>query len=61
VGERSEPGDQRAGASVSDLPDHHRDPFDRLLVAQAQVEGVPIMTADPAIAKYDVKVIPATA
>ena len=46
--------------AVSELPDHHRDPFDRLLVAQAQVEGVPIITADPAIAKYDVEVVPAT-
>jgi PIN domain nuclease of toxin-antitoxin system len=46
---------------AADLPDHHRDPFDRLLVAQAQVEGVPIVTADPAIAKYDVQVVPATA
>jgi PIN domain nuclease of toxin-antitoxin system len=46
---------------AADLPDHHRDPFDRLLVAQAQVEGVPIVTADSAIAKYDVEVIRATA
>ena len=35
----------------------HRDPFDRLLVAQAQVEGIPIVTADPAIAQYDVETI----
>lgn len=39
------------------LPHHHRDPFDRLLVAQSQVEGVPLMTADAAIAAYDVEVI----
>lgn len=45
---------------AADLPEHHRDPFDRLLIAQAQVEGVPIVTADPAIAKYDVEVIRAT-
>jgi PIN domain nuclease of toxin-antitoxin system len=43
----------RAGA----LPFIHRDPFDRLLIAQAQLEGVPIITADPAIAQYDVEVI----
>ena len=43
----------RAGS----LPPIHRDPFDRLLVAQAQVEGVPIVTADPAIARYDVETI----
>ena len=43
----------RAGA----LPFIHRDPFDRLLVAQAQLENIPIVTADPAIAQYDVEVI----
>jgi PIN domain nuclease of toxin-antitoxin system len=44
---------------VSSLPALHRDPFDRLLVAQSQIEGVPIATADPAIAAYDVSIIPA--
>ena len=39
------------------LPMIHRDPFDRLLVAQAQLEDIPIVTADPAIAQYDVEVI----
>jgi len=43
----------RAGS----LPDHHRDPFDRLLVAQCQEEQLPILTADPQIAKYNVEVI----
>ena len=42
---------------VADLPAIHRDPFDRLLVAQAQVEGIPILTSDPAIARYAVDVI----
>lgn len=42
---------------VARLPDIHRDPWDRLLVAQAQVEGIPIVTADPAIAQYDVETI----
>jgi PIN domain nuclease of toxin-antitoxin system len=42
---------------VADLPLHHRDPFDRLLVAQAQSEGLPLMTADPKLAAYDVKII----
>lgn len=42
---------------VAGLPAIHRDPFDRLLVAQAQVEGIPILTSDPAIARYDVDVI----
>ena len=41
---------------VSLLPDHHKDPFDRMLVAQAQVERVPILTADSQIARYPVRV-----
>lgn len=45
--------------SVSGLPPHHRDPFDRLLVAQAQLERVPILTADPQIGRYDVEVLDA--
>jgi PIN domain nuclease of toxin-antitoxin system len=43
----------RAGS----LPPIHRDPFDRMLVAQAQIEGLPILTADPAISRYDVETI----
>jgi PIN domain nuclease of toxin-antitoxin system len=39
------------------LPDHHQDPFDRLLVAQAQVEGLRLVTRDPQVAKYDVEVL----
>ena len=39
------------------LPAIHRDPFDRMLVAQAQIEGLPILTADPAISRYDVETI----
>jgi len=42
---------------VADLPLHHRDPFDRLLVAQAQAEGLPLMTGDLKIAEYDVDII----
>jgi len=47
------------GLRVAELPQHHRDPFDRLLVAQAQLEQLPIVTADPQIARYDVTVIEA--
>lgn len=43
----------RAGA----LPAHHRDPFARLLVAQAQIEDLPLVTADPAIGQYDIDVL----
>jgi PIN domain nuclease of toxin-antitoxin system len=41
---------------VALLPEHHRDPFDRMLVAQAQVENLTILTADPEIARYPVRV-----
>jgi PIN domain nuclease of toxin-antitoxin system len=37
------------------LPLHHRDPFDRLLVAQAQALNVPILSADPVLDQYDVQ------
>ena len=39
---------------VIDLPKHHRDPFDRMLVAQAMVEGLTIVTSDTKITRYDV-------
>jgi PIN domain nuclease of toxin-antitoxin system len=45
---------------VARLPLHHRDPFDRLLVAQAQLEGLTIVTSDPRIAKYDVPTLDPT-
>jgi PIN domain nuclease of toxin-antitoxin system len=38
-------------------PGPHRDPFDRILIAQGQLEGLPIVTRDPAFADYDVEVI----
>ena len=40
---------------VATLPWHHQDPFDRLLIAQAQVEGLPILSADRQLAAYDVQ------
>lgn len=43
--------------AVARLPLHHRDPFDRLLIAQAIVEALPLMTADPAFRLYDVVVV----
>jgi PIN domain nuclease of toxin-antitoxin system len=39
----------------SKLPWHHRDPFDRMLVAQAQEEGLAIVSRDPVFSAYDVK------
>ena len=41
-----------ATASVAKLPAHHRDPFDRLLVAQALSEPARLLTADPALVPY---------
>jgi len=42
---------------VAELPAHHRDPFDRLLVAQAQIEALSLLTADRQLEAYDVAVI----
>jgi PIN domain nuclease of toxin-antitoxin system len=42
---------------VYELPDYHRDPFDKLLVAQARMENIPILTSDQQIARYPVKTI----
>jgi len=39
------------------LPRHHRDPFDRLLIAQARVEGLTLVSADVNFGRYDVPVI----
>jgi len=39
------------------LPQHHRDPFDRMLIAQAVAEGLTIVTRDPAFDRYDVAVL----
>ena len=40
---------------VASMPKHHRDPFDRLIIAQAQIEGIPILGADSAFDRYEVK------
>lgn len=45
-------------AGVADLPLHHRDPFDRLLISQARIEGLTLATADPAISRYEIAVLP---
>jgi PIN domain nuclease of toxin-antitoxin system len=45
------------GLAVARLPLHHRDPFDRLLVAQARHEGFTLVTADTRIHAYDVAVL----
>lgn len=43
--------------SLEDLPNHHRDPFDRLLIAQAQFEKVPIISIDALFDGYSVQTI----
>jgi PIN domain nuclease of toxin-antitoxin system len=45
-------------AAAGALPPHHADPFDRMLIAQAAVEGLTIMTRDRWFEPYDVPVIP---
>lgn len=43
--------------AVKNLPDHHRDPFDRLLIAQALSESLTLVSHDPAVWKYRVPVL----
>ena len=47
----------RHGLIAGALPPHHRDPFDRMLVAQAQREGLTLVTHDERIRAYDVPVL----
>jgi PIN domain nuclease of toxin-antitoxin system len=49
--------DHRHVIRAASLPGYHRDPFDRALIAQAQIEGLPILTTDAAITRYDVETI----
>jgi PIN domain nuclease of toxin-antitoxin system len=51
------PIDLRHAFRAGDLPRIHGDPFDRMLIAQAQLEGLALITADPAIGRYDVETI----
>lgn len=45
------------GEAVRNLPPHHQDPFDRLLVAQAKVEGLTLVTADTRLSSYGIPVL----
>jgi PIN domain nuclease of toxin-antitoxin system len=47
----------RHAEAAANLPPHHRDPFDRMLVAQAQVEGLSLVSRDPAVRQYQVTVL----
>lgn len=44
--------------AVKELPNIHADPFDRLLIAQAKVEGLSLVTSDKNILKYDIRTLP---
>jgi PIN domain nuclease of toxin-antitoxin system len=46
------PISSRHAAAVAALPDHHGDPFDRMLIAQARVEPLRLLTADALLARY---------
>jgi PIN domain nuclease of toxin-antitoxin system len=49
--------DLKCVAKVAELPHHHKDPFDRMLIAQAKVHGLAVVTSDPRFANYGVDVI----
>jgi PIN domain nuclease of toxin-antitoxin system len=49
----------RHAERVAALPAHHRDPFDRLLIAQAEVEELTLVTRDPLFGRYPVDIIEA--
>ena len=51
-GYRELPVSSEHAVAVLDLPPLHKDPFDRILVAQARVEGLTLLTADKVVAKY---------
>lgn len=54
---RGLPVEHRHALAVADLPPHHRDPFDRLLVTQALLEQLTLLTADPTLQHYDADVL----
>jgi PIN domain nuclease of toxin-antitoxin system len=56
-GFRMLPVEWQHAAAVEKLPPHHRDPFDRLLVAQSLVENLSLVTGDTAFSPYGVKVV----
>lgn len=57
AGYRLLPVEPEHAAAIEDLPAHHGDPFDRLLVAQALIEPMRLMTHDPMVARYSDSII----
>jgi PIN domain nuclease of toxin-antitoxin system len=55
------PVTMRHALAVAGLPHHHADPFDRLLIVQAQLEALIIVTSDSAFEDYDVRILNARA
>ena len=48
----------RHSAAAASLPRHHEDPFDRMLIAQARIEGLTVVTRDPAFRAYGIAILP---
>ena len=57
VGHRVLTIETRHAVTAARLPRHHGDPFDRMLIAQARIEGLTILTVDEAFRAYDVDVL----
>lgn len=57
IGAQALPVEHTHALAVAELPSLHRDPFDRLLVAQAQLLDATILTADPIVARYPVSTL----
>jgi PIN domain nuclease of toxin-antitoxin system len=45
------------GLAIADLPEHHKDPFDRMLIVQAQTEGLTLISEDSKFKQYDVPLL----
>ena len=48
------------GIAAAELPKHHKDPFDRMMIAQAHLEGMTLVARDDEMDKYDVQVLDAS-
>jgi PIN domain nuclease of toxin-antitoxin system len=57
IGALGVPIEHTHALAVAELPSLHTDPFDRLLVAQAKLLDVSVLTADPPLAEYPVRVL----
>lgn len=57
LGHLTLPIEQRHALHVAGLPPHHKDPFDRILVAQAQIEDMHLVTADRIMSAYDIRIL----